>query len=126
MQLKIKASNWIWIAAGTALLLFYFFIDPLKMPWMPQCVFHKLTGLQCMGCGAQRMAHAVLHGNFREAMEANIFLFFSLPFLAFLVAVELGRTRFPNLYRRVHSVWVMIIISAMLAAWLIVRNIYSI
>lgn len=93
---------------------------------MPQCVFHKLTGLQCMGCGAQRMAHAVLHGNFREAMEANIFLFFSLPFLAFLVAVELGRTRFPNLYRRVHSVWVMIIISAMLAAWLIVRNIYSI
>ena len=43
--------------------VFYFAVDPATFPFMPQCVFHRLTGLQCVGCGSQRMLHALLHGD---------------------------------------------------------------
>ena len=112
-----------WSAVILAVLLLYFFFDPVQSSWMPQCVFHKVTGLQCMGCGAQRMIHALLHGDIDGAFHANAFLLMSLPFLGFLIFVEFSRTRFPLLYRRIHSVGVIITISAMLIAWLIFRNI---
>ena len=122
----LKGNKFLWIAAGGALLLFYFIFDPVNFNFIPQCVFHKLTGLQCMGCGAQRMVHALLHGDIRGAMEANLFLFFSIPWILFFVWVEIFRLKFPGLYRKLHSVWVIITISAMLVAWLIVRNILGI
>ena len=112
------------ILAGV--LLVYFLFDPMESRWMPGCVFHKLTGLQCMGCGTQRMTHALLHGEWQSAFEANAFVFLSLPAIIFLVVVELCRNRLPGLYLRVHSLWVIITISAMLLAWLILRNIYGI
>ena len=105
------------------ILVFYFLFDPLNHDWMPQCVFHKLTGLQCMGCGAQRMAHALLHGDIKGAWEANSFLVISLPFIAFLIILEFYRNRFPDLYRKVHSQWVIVTVSAILLLWLILRNI---
>lgn len=116
----------IWIAAGVVLLLFYFIFDPLENRWMPQCIFYKITGLQCMGCGSQRMLHSLLHGDLKGAMEANLFLFFSLPFIVFLIFVELSRTRYPGLYKKVHSLGVIITATAMLVAWLFVRNILGI
>ena len=121
--LKIKSLWWV---VPLGVIAFYFIFDPEKSGFMPQCVFHKITGLQCMGCGAQRMAHSLLHGDFKAAMEANAFLFFSLPVLGFLVFVELNRKRFPSIYRKIHSVWVIITLSAMLLTWLIVRNILEI
>ena len=108
------------------LLTFYFFVNPLSTKWMPQCVFHKLTGLQCMGCGAQRMVHALLHGNIVEAMQANYLLFFSLPALGFLMYVELTRLRHPMLYAKMHSLPAIIGVSVVLAVWFVLRNILSI
>ena len=106
--------------------IFYYLFNPLENSWMPQCVFHKLTGLQCMGCGAQRMAHSLLHGDFRGAFQANALLLCFLPFLGFLVWVEFNRVSHPLIYRRVHSRWVIIAVSAILTAWLILRNIWEI
>lgn len=78
-----------------------------------------------MGCGSQRMLYQLLHGNFREAWEANRLLVISLPFLAFLVGVELTRTSFPDLYKKIHTKNTMIIITATLLAWLLIRNIFG-
>ena len=115
-----------WIIAFAAILFFYFIFDPWEAQWMPQCVFHKVTGLQCMGCGAQRMLHSLLHGDIESAFHANAFLLISLPFLVFLLWVEFSRARHPELYKKIHSIWVIITISAMLAAWLILRNILGV
>lgn len=79
-----------------------------------------------MGCGAQRMLHALLHGNIQEAMHANFLLFFSLPFLGFLIYVELTRLRHPQIYAKVHSLPVIITAAIILALWFIIRNLLSI
>lgn len=125
MDVASKNKSLIWIMAGIGLLLFYFLFDPMESRWMPQCVFHRLTGLQCMGCGAQRMLHCLLHGEIIEAMKANLFLFLLLPVIFFLVLVEIYRIKYPYLYRIVHRRSVIITLSAMLVGWLIVRNIYG-
>lgn len=114
------------LGIALAVVTLYFLFDPMESGWMPQCVFHKVTGWQCMGCGSQRMVHAMLHGDFVGAFKANAFVFCSLPVIAGLMYVEMKRTRYPKLYKSVHSVAMIIIVSAMLGAWLIFRNIMGI
>lgn len=123
---KLSIKNGLWIAAGLILLLVYYLIDPTESGFMPKCVFHQLTGLDCMGCGSQRMLHHLLHGDIKAAFEANAFLVISLPFLVFLVWVELNRLKYPRLYGIVHSLATIITITAMLVAWLLIRNILGI
>ena len=115
----------IFILLTLALGLFYFFVNPLETKWMPQCIFHKITGLQCMGCGSQRMVHALLHGDLKAAFEANALIFCSIPFLIFLIFIEFNRTRYPRIYSHCHSITVIITVSAILLAWLILRNIFG-
>lgn len=126
MNFVLKYKNLIGIVGAFFLLLFYFMVDPEESRFMPQCFFHKFTGLQCMGCGSQRVLHALLHGDILSAWKANMFLVASLPFIAFLGWVEISRKSRPILYRKIHTPLTIIIISAMLVAWLIVRNILGV
>lgn len=109
-----------------AFAVFYFVFDPLEWSFMPQCVFHRLTGLQCVGCGSQRMLHALLHGDFPGALRANAFVFLSLPAIAFLVWVETQRKKRPELYRKVYSTALIVIVGILLTAWMVVRNLLGI
>jgi hypothetical protein len=53
----------------------------LGLPW-PTCVFHELTGLPCLTCGATRCAIAFLHGNFATALLWNPLAFLALGTVA--------------------------------------------
>lgn len=119
---SIRSVRILWVLLGVMFLIIYFLFDPLESTWMPQCVFHRLTGLQCMGCGSQRVVHSLLHGDFERAWQSNAFLVCSLPFILFLIFTEFNRRHFPVLYRRVHSRTTIIITAAMLLTWLPVRN----
>jgi hypothetical protein len=39
--------------------------------WFPGCLFHRMTGFDCPGCGMTRASHAALHGRFGEAFRFN-------------------------------------------------------
>ena len=52
------------------LLVIYFF-DPAATAFYPGCAFHRVTGLNCPGCGATRGMHALLHGDWRRALKDN-------------------------------------------------------
>jgi hypothetical protein len=39
--------------------------------WIPPCLFHRLTGFSCPGCGMTRAFHAALHGRFVDAFQFN-------------------------------------------------------
>ena len=41
----------------------------------PPCLFYRLTGLYCPGCGSGRAVSAVLHGQFLKALACNPLLF---------------------------------------------------
>jgi hypothetical protein len=91
----------VWITVAAVILwLFYFY---------PSCIFHRLTGLFCPGCGSRRAVLAVLDGNWRQAAGYNILLmaavgervvyfilagfklrFYSSNYLRFLLIIALG------------------------------------
>ncbi|MCR5789581.1 MAG: DUF2752 domain-containing protein [Lachnospiraceae bacterium] len=47
------------------------------------CLFHRVTGFKCGGCGTTTMLVALFNGDPRSAYSANPFIFLTLPFLGF-------------------------------------------
>lgn len=114
------------IGAGIAVAVVYFLFDPLESPYMPQCLFKRLTGLSCPGCGSQRVLHALLHGNLAAAFRANALLVVSIPAIAWLAWLETRRLRRPELYMRVYSVATIVTVGVILLLWWVLRNIFGI
>lgn len=79
------ALFWLFGAGVVAAVLYWF--DPALGGFYPSCVFYRLTGWQCPGCGGLRAAHQLLHGHWIEAARLNALLVAALPLLAWL-AVE--------------------------------------
>lgn len=52
-----------------------------KIPIRPFCLFHKITGIPCPGCGGTRAAELLMSGNFVDALYTNPL---SVVFCAFL------------------------------------------
>jgi hypothetical protein len=48
-----------------------FFFNPTTHAFYPVCQFHRLTGLNCPGCGATRALYALLHGEVSTALRDN-------------------------------------------------------
>ena len=70
------------LALGIAAVLLYQ-SGRLSLPRLPGCAFHKLTGLNCPGCGMTRAVRATFHGRIGEAFLLNPIGMVLLP-LAFL------------------------------------------
>ena len=62
--------------AGIAVVVFFF--NPVTAKIYPACQFHRLTGLNCPGCGMTRAAYALLHGEFLPALHDNALFVFAL------------------------------------------------
>jgi hypothetical protein len=58
-----------------------FFFNPSTNGFYPVCLFHRLTGLNCPGCGATRALYALLHGNITLALKDNALFVLSLAAL---------------------------------------------
>jgi hypothetical protein len=120
---RIKAAG-VLIAAlcGAA---FIFAVDPHHAWFMPPCLFHAVTGLNCPGCGSFRALHALLHGDILVAFDYNIAVMtVAVPlgayfFLDQLFAAVLGRG-LPSLRIRPAVVWA---VAAAILVFTILRNI---
>lgn len=117
----------LWAVAVTSVMVIlavvYFFIDPMEVRWMPKCIWKVATGTDCPGCGSQRMAHAIMHGDLRGAWRANAYALCMLPLMAMLLWLEIFRARHSRLYRMVHSPAVVGGLAASVLVWWIVRNV---
>jgi hypothetical protein len=82
------------------IIIVYFSYNPEKMDFFPPCLFYKLTGLKCPGCGTQRAVHSLLHLEMKQAFSYNPALFFAVPLAGLLIYIEYfgGKTRFPKLH----------------------------
>ena len=82
---RVIASVPFRVIAGIGLPLFvligawvlYTFGNPLI------CVFYKLTGLYCPGCGSGRASAALLHLDFAAAFKHNLLYVLLLPFIVY-------------------------------------------
>lgn len=66
-------------ATGAAVAAMVFFFNPSQYGFYPVCQFHRLTGLNCPGCGATRALYALLHGDIATALRDNALLVLGLP-----------------------------------------------
>jgi len=69
-------------AAGLGTAAVVFFFNPATHAFYPVCQFHRLTGLNCPGCGMTRALYALLHGNFSAALHDNALFVLTLGTLA--------------------------------------------
>ena len=91
---------------------FLYFHPPGTTRWLPQCLFYRLTGFYCAGCGSTRALYAALHGEFAASLRCNLLLF---PLLA-LVCLLLRK---PRLALRP---WLALSVPAILVIYWILRN----
>jgi hypothetical protein len=64
---------------GSGAVLFFF--NPGTHGFYPVCLFHKLTGLNCPGCGGTRAAYQLLHGHLLRALRDNALFILALAAL---------------------------------------------
>jgi len=74
------------LAFGCLAAAVLFFFNPGQHGFYPFCLFHRMTGLQCPGCGSLRALHQLLHGNVLEALRLNALLVLSFPLVSWLLA----------------------------------------
>lgn len=61
---------------------------PFGHSWLPGCLFHRFTGLNCPGCGMTRAAYSTLHGRIGEAFRFNPLGMILLPLACVGVVIE--------------------------------------
>ncbi|WP_345950555.1 DUF2752 domain-containing protein [Mucilaginibacter sp. PAMB04274] len=106
------------------LLWLYYNYNPAKYSFFLQCPFHKLTGLDCPGCGSQRAVFCLLHGDVKGAIHQNLLLVASLPFLA----IQAGYRTKSWLTKKDHK-WALlyhkvtpVVVGVITVAYFIIRN----
>ncbi|TCU77306.1 uncharacterized protein DUF2752 [Tissierella praeacuta] len=60
------------------LVIFIYFADPLSGPIIP-CIFNRITGFYCPGCGMTRALHSILRFDFYQAFRFNSLIFIVPP-----------------------------------------------
>lgn len=79
MKTPLKIALVLGLLTGLALL--YHRWNPAEASVFPPCLFYRATGFHCPGCGSQRAAHQLLHGELRQAARHNLLLVLALPLL---------------------------------------------
>lgn len=75
-------------AVWTAVLTGYYLYNRLTGLAIP-CIFRKVTGFRCPGCGISHMLIHMSKLQLHEAMLANPLLFFLVPLLLLILAVKI-------------------------------------
>lgn len=118
-KMKITA---IVVACLAAAMAVYWFFDP-SVSLFPRCPFYVVTGLKCPGCGSQRALHAMLHGDMADVWGYNAILFPLIPVVLLMLLSEYMHRRFPRLNAFLTSTGFVMALVAVLAVWMVVRNI---
>lgn len=70
---------------------------PGESAWLPGCIFFKLTGLYCPGCGSTRMLFYLVHGHPFEAFRYNALAMLVLPIVLYSLVRKSLAFRLPAL-----------------------------
>lgn len=111
--------------AAIGLIWLYRSVNPQE-DFMPKCVFRRLTGWSCPGCGSQRFAHALFNGHALEAVSYNYFLPVGIVIIAVSAWLEATRRRHPERYRKAMQPLTLYLVVALLVAWTILRNVLGV
>ena len=77
LKRKFKAAAFLFAVAAYSLALLL--INPADFPVQIPCFFYEVTGLYCPGCGGNRGAYYILHGDIFTGLKNNILLLIFIP-----------------------------------------------
>ncbi len=87
------------------------------------CIFHRITGFKCPGCGITGLFVALSRLDFRSAFNSNCFIFATSPFLLaellYAAALKLSKKKMPEWNEKVLMIYVFLLIG-----WGVLRNIF--
>lgn len=89
------------------------------------CIFYRITGLQCPGCGVTRMCLALMRFDFVSAYHYNKLLFIISPVIVFIITQQIYRyIRFNDAKTTKAQTAILILLVVLLVIWGILRNIF--
>lgn len=105
------------------LISLYFLVNPATSRFMPRCIFKMLTGYDCPACGGQRVFHLLLHGEVKEALVLNPFLFVVAPYLLAILYTSISKSRLATTTKPLltHPITIGVYF-AICISWWVVRN----
>jgi hypothetical protein len=115
------AFSLVLLAAAGLIVLFLF--DPSQYSIYPICPFHKMTGLNCPGCGSTRAFHELLHGHILAALRCNALVMVALPVAVWLAMKRvIGHSqKWVSTPTRFSLIWLWIFLGVTLA-FTVLRN----
>lgn len=88
-----------------------------------ECIFYRMLGLYCPGCGGTRAVHALLKGHFLESLRYHI----AVPFTAILYVYYMGSNAIHFFFRKIKAMrfrelylWMVLIL---VVANFLIRNV---
>ncbi|MEY4386688.1 MAG: hypothetical protein RLY20_1971 [Verrucomicrobiota bacterium] len=124
-EAKTSSHRWLWGLGAVALicvLAVLFALNPAHHAIYPVCYFHRLTGLQCPGCGGLRAVHHLLRGDIVTAFRFNQVVVLAVPVLAWLGVQRWRRGPAPQRPSWTRQMfWGWTILGVLIVFW-IVRN----
>lgn len=116
---KVKKSIKIFIIVLLITLTFLYLNKQFSF-FIP-CIFHKITGLYCPGCGTTRMVLSILKGNIPKAFSYNPFMFILSPILIIYYIIYYINWIQDKKLEINKKIWYIILILAII--FMILRNI---
>ncbi|MBQ6680812.1 MAG: DUF2752 domain-containing protein [Prevotella sp.] len=110
---------------AVALAVVYYCYEPTPDALYPKCIFVRLTGWQCAGCGMQRAVHSLLHLRFAEAFHYNAYFVIVLPLLLALLFQYYWRSCLPRFHAVLTSQPVLWLLGISALIWWIARNTFT-
>ena len=99
--------------------------DPTDHFYFPKCPFLVATGYQCPGCGSQRAVHHLLNLELGQAMNENLLLVVSMPYIlaGFIINnVKRPTQRLLLWRRRLYGLKAILLVLSLILAFGILRN----
>jgi len=107
------------------MVLLYFF-PPEQHAFYPRCLFYRITGAKCPGCGGLRAMHQLLHGHIANAWHYNALVVLSLPLAGLGAILYLLK---PDLAEKMHhrflnsgALWV---VAGAAVLYAVIRNVMN-
>ena len=85
------------------------------------CIFNKVTGLYCPGCGITRAIRALVKGDIRASFRNNILLYTVFPVI-FILEIIKKRYRKSEKFKKVYKI-IIIILLVFVIIFGVLRNI---
>ncbi len=101
----------------TVLGIFVYFADPTNGPIIP-CMFNKLTGLYCPGCGMTRAVHYIMRFRFYEALKFNPLIVIIPPLLSLYYLMNYGG------YKKIAKI-IIVLLLVIVIGFGIIRNLHK-